>query len=282
MKRITFAVSAVVLVLAVAVLAQTPASAPKPTATGLLSPSTSMAAPLLTGRISVLVPSVKDELDRVWETLKNISFFDENGYTPVFPSFPEMTTFLQKAREGQLEDAEHENLLNLMEKTFDAADYAQSYRKVSDSLPIIEKVLPTFEKYNSEWGFKVFPTYTVLLTFYGVGGSYNPELGRVILYTTREGKFYRRDNPTDTIIHEMVHIGIEECVVQAYSLEHWVKERIVDRFCHDHFLMLVPDFKMQPLEDNSVDQYLNGEGAWDNLPTRIKELKSKKEAIPSP
>jgi hypothetical protein len=52
----------------------------------------------------------------------------------MFPSFLEMVTFLRKARAGQLEDTEYENLLKLMEKTFDAADYAQSYRKVSDSL----------------------------------------------------------------------------------------------------------------------------------------------------
>jgi hypothetical protein len=225
--------------------------------------------------ISVLVPSAKDEVDRVWNTLKQINFYDQYSYKPVFPSFPEMDAFLQKARANQLGDVDYDNLSVLMQKTFVNDNYAKAYRNVIDSLPVVDQVFPIFGKYSSKWGFNIFPTYTVQLTLYGMGGSYNPQADKVILLVTQEGKFLLGNSPTQTIIHEMVHIGIEECIVQSYSLGQKTKERIVDLFCHYHFLSLVPDYHMQLYQDTSIDPYLKGEGAWDNLPTVIKEFKTK-------
>jgi hypothetical protein len=73
----------------------------------------------------------------------------------------------------------------------------------------------------------------------------------------------------------MVHIGIEECIIQKYGLRHWTKERIVDRFVYDHFLSILPGYPMQSKGDTSIDPYLSGEGAWDDLPSRIEEFKAK-------
>ncbi len=38
----------------------------------------------------------------------------------------------------------------------------------------------------------------------------------------------KRKHPAHTPVHELVHIGIEEIIVQRFKLSHWEKERTVD------------------------------------------------------
>jgi hypothetical protein len=226
--------------------------------------------------IRILVPTVKDEVDRIWTTLEQINFLDQYGYKPKFPSLPEMDSFVQKARANELSDSDYNAITISIEKIFNKADYTIAYTKVSDSLPIISQVFPVFTKYKSNWGFKIFPTYTIHLTMYGMGGSYDPQTGTIILLTTPDGTFVRGNSPTQTVIHEMVHLGIEKCIVQEYSLGQKTKERIVDLFCNYHFLSLVPDYRLQPNQDTSIDSFLTDDGAWNDLKSAINSFNTDK------
>ena len=170
-----------------------------------------------------------------------------------------------------------ENLSRLFtDKLYNPNDYEKGYQAVIASFKTVEQALPTFQKYNVKWGFKMFPTYTVLLTFYGTGGSYNYGNGTIILQTDVSGAFSRGSDPSGTIIHETVHIGIEENIIQKYSIDQRVKERIVDKFVYDHFLPLVPGYRMQSVGDPSIDKCLTGEDTWNYLPARINECKAYK------
>jgi hypothetical protein len=152
-----------------------------------------------------------------------------------------------------------------MNNVYRADDYDKGYQKVSASLATVEQVLPTFEKFNRAWGFKMFPTFTVLLTLYGPGGSYDHQTGVILMRTDKAGSFATGPNPADNIIHESVHMGIE-FLIEQYSIEHWVKERIVDRFVYDYFHPLLPWYQLQPQGDKLIDEYLDRPDAWDNLP----------------
>ena len=98
------------------------------------------------------------------------------------------------------------------------------------------KAFPVFEKYKELWNFYIPENYTVTLTLYGMGGSYEYRKGngKVILFTKEDGTF-GRESPLATIIHEMVHIGIEQNIILKYDLPQPVKERIVDKFMEFHF-----------------------------------------------
>ncbi len=48
-----------------------------------------------------------------------------------------------------------------------------------------------------------------------------------------------RPFPLQTLIHEMVHLAIEQSLVHKYQLEHWEKERIVNLFCLYKFGQLI-------------------------------------------
>ena len=73
-----------------------------------------------------------------------------------------------------------------------------------------------------------------------------------------------------------------EKIIKKYSLENSIEERIVDSFINYHFSAFLPDYQMQSLDDISIDPYLSGQEAWDNLPIQIEEFKSKLHDTPMP
>ena len=202
-----------------------------------------------------------------------MEFFDRYGYTSglVFPSTESMPELIQKGRDKTLRDADYAALLGAMKGLYHAEDYEKSFQEVVASFATLEKAMPVFKEYESKWGFKTFPAYTVQLTHYGTGGSYDPETGSIILWAENSGTL-----PVDIsgiILHEATHIGIEH-LIQKYSLDQRVKERIVDKFVLTHLLSLVPTYQAQPSDfaDPSIDRYLDSKDAWDNLPERLKDF----------
>jgi len=121
---------------------------------------------------------------------------------------------------------------------------------------VINKAMSKFLELNKLWNFKTFPKYEILLTLYGTGGSFNANTGTVIMLTRRDGTF-RRKRPHETIIHEIVHIGIHDIIVSRYKLEHWEKERLVDLICLYYFGDILPEYKLQRKGDNRLDEFVN-------------------------
>jgi hypothetical protein len=82
--------------------------------------------------------------------------------------------------------------------------------------------------------FNLKDQYTIVLTKYGSGGSYNSQTGEVIVNI----KDREKDLIMGTILHEIVHIGIEH-LIESYHITHWRKERLVDLIMEKCF----PDLK---------------------------------------
>lgn len=116
------------------------------------------------------------------------------------------------------------------------------------------------------WDFKIFPKYEVVLTKYGPGGRYNPNTGTVELLIFKGGKFGRE--PTHTIIHEIVHIGIEDSIVEKFKLNHSEKERLVDLLVRIIFKEEFPDYLIQKIGDVRLDKYVTEE-TINSLPDAI-------------
>jgi hypothetical protein len=101
--------------------------------------------------------------------------------------------------------------------------------------------------WRTAYGFRTFGHYDVVLTLYGPGGGYDSSTGRITLFTDAEGHG-RFDKPfAHTIVHEMVHIGIQKRIVEAKQLTHSDKERLVDRVCLLAFDDLLPGYKVQKI-----------------------------------
>lgn len=217
-------------------------------------------------RISINIPTAASEAEYVWHTMQDIRFFDENGYQVSLPEGPLIQELLDKARAESLEDADYERLKAFVEDSvYNEADYQKGFEKIEHELELINTMVNEIDATNYAWDFNIFDTYQVNLTLYGPGGSYDPEEGSLLIFTTVEGKFKQHDNPAYTIIHEITHIGIEDGIISKYDVPHALKERIVDTFVLLNFGQYLPEYRIQDMGDVRTDQYLKEKSDLANL-----------------
>ena len=219
----------------------------------------------------VKIPSPSDEASYVWNIINNIQFYTDNKYSLSLPNNEIIDKLIDKKKKGQLTKTDWEMFKTYFANNiYNEKDYSTAYKKVDSVLETADIAIDTFEKYKLKWNFFIPEEYTVLLTLYGAGGTYNAKNGTINLMTTKTGGFKRGANPLETIIHEAVHIGIENIIVNRFGLSHWMKERIVDKFVSYHFKKLCPDYTNQPNPDTSIDIILDDPEVWDTLPKSIE------------
>lgn len=179
--------------------------------------------------------------------------------------------------DGSLNESDRLELNKLMnDSVYNQKDYIAGFAKIQTNLPLIEKIINQLLTVNWPWNFRILSQYIIRLTLYGPGGSYNPDMGEITLLTTPDGNFKGYNSPSNTIIHEIIHIGIESSIIQNYNLSHSIKERIVDRFVQAFFNSDLPDYRIQNLGDDSalIDRYLQSKRDFENLPNRIEQYLS--------
>lgn len=230
-----------------------------------------------TERIKINIPTPEDETEYIWQNIQAIPFFDKNGYSISLPKHVFINNLLKKARNNNLKETDKDSLLLILRDSIHKIkDYEIGCNIIRNILPQINKVIDSLLCYQ-KWGFVVFQEYKINLTLYGPGGSYNNETGVIILQTFSNGNFKQYKNPENTIIHEIIHIGIEEPIINKFNLPHQLKERIVDLFVIKHFSELLPEYKLQNYGDKRIDNYLTGKNNFIDLPliieTFIKNVK---------
>lgn len=207
--------------------------------------------------LQIQIPTVEMETDYVWRTLQDIPFFEQNNYNVSLPQYGLIDTLKQKARTNSLTDTDYEALATLMQDSvYQRSDYEQGYEKVAAELASLNQMVQELTTTSYNWPFTTFEVYPVTLTLYGPGGSYNPGEGSILLYTTTDGRFKQYENPANTIIHEIVHIGIESSIVGQYNVPHTLKERIVDQFVLLSFGDYLPEYRVQNMGENRPDRHL--------------------------
>jgi len=144
-------------------------------------------------------------------------------------------------------------------------------KKVEQAAHLVDSAISIMDTFK-DWGFKTFNSYTVQLTLYGPGGSYDNTTGQITLFTTQNGKFKGYESPANTLIHEIFHIGIEEAVVEKYNLTHQQKERLVDLFVKIWFGEVLPEYRLQSFGDSRLDKWFSSRKDFINLPERIKQF----------
>jgi len=215
--------------------------------------------------------TAEEEANYVWDLIRNIEFFNQNGYRISLPTNSLIDDLKTKALQNQLQQEDYQKLKEAFEKEIYNPDkYKLGLIQLEETKDKVVKCFPIFLDYQDKWGFKIFPHYKVKLTLYGPGGSYNFSSGEIIMLTRENGGFITGE-PSETIIHEMIHIGIEEIIIEKYNLAHWVKERIVDKFIDYHFRNLFPNYWMHNKGDTTIDPYLNHPDSWERLPYYINE-----------
>lgn len=172
------------------------------------------------------IPSLSEEQDYVNnELLKKYKLYKKYGYSPKIP-------------ENNLKEEFRDNKNIYINSLKEIKKFKKGWKRVYNVLLIIKK----------DYNFKIFKNYNVRLTLYGTGGDYFPSYGAfdgklrnqpgrtkklnksIILVRADLKKSFER-----IIIHEIIHLGIEDSIVRKNKLRHLEKEALVNRIYKKYF-----------------------------------------------
>ncbi len=228
-------------------------------------------------RIAINIPSVKTEAEYIWRIIQDTKFFEEHNYQVNLPEGELIQQLRQKSKTANLNNADFKKLeVFVRDSIYNKAEYQKGHDKIKNEVELINRMINQISDSNFNWSFKEFKTYQVNLTLYGPGGSYNPEEGSILIYTTPKGQFKNYNNPINTIIHEVVHIGVEESIISKYNVPHSLKERIVDTFVSLNFGQYLPEYRIQDMGDKRIDKYIEKVSDLNNLDKAVEQILKEK------
>lgn len=225
-------------------------------------------------RLLVKVPTVEQEASSIWRTINDIEFLEQQGYNINLPSSEMIDSLIQKSKAKEFGNNDFATIYNLLEaQIYDKSKYESAFAKVKEQEGLLNQLINQLSttKDTWKWDFKDFESYDVVFTLYGTGGSYDPDLGLVTLFTNEEGAFMNYDDPANTIMHEIVHMGVEYSIIQKYNLPHGLKERIVDKITFLMFKDQLPKYKVQNMGEVKIDEYIKAESDLKELDTLVKK-----------
>jgi len=224
-------------------------------------------------RLSVAVPSAEEESDYIWRTLQDIKFFEEQNYQLSLPKGFLIEELKAKAKVNALSEEDYERLkMFVRDSVYNRKDYQEGYHKIEQRLELVNRMIDEISKSSFNWNFKVFERYQINLTLYGPGGSYDPNEGSLLIFTSPTGQFKNYEDPACTIIHEIVHIGMEESLINKFQVPHTLKERIVDAFVFLSFKDVLTEYRVQEMGENRADEYLKEKKDLKNLNATLKTI----------
>lgn len=227
-------------------------------------------------QIEAVIPTVQQEASYIWRTIHDILFFEQLGYNVSLPKDTLIDALILKSKNGTFGNDDFSAIYNLLEsKIYDENNYKQALEKVEEQQALVNKVIYQLDSLSCcmDWTFKMPERYEVLFTLYGSGGSYSPETGTITLFTTSDGRFKNYKNPANTIVHEIVHIGMEDSIIQPYNIPHVTKEQMVDQFVYLMFAHLLPNYKIQQFDSVEIDHPIRNKADLKKLGALLEDYK---------
>lgn len=153
--------------------------------------------------------NIESEVRRVERTLGISEWLTKNNYRFLLPNSIK-----------NFKDAKIETIRKSVEDEYDLKIYQTAESAILKSW---EEYSESIKKINQKMiGSYILDELIVVLTRYGNQGSYTPPNSVVINIALASS-----EKLTRTVIHESIHLMIEH-LIKKYSIEHWVKERIVN------------------------------------------------------
>jgi len=158
---------------------------------------------------------IDTELQRVKNTLNEVTWLDNNRYKYFLPASIEKT------------EKDDEVLTKAIEKEYSSTEFKEAenaitigWEKRADDVERIQKIIIGASKFDE---------LNLMLTKYGTSGSYRPPNKIIInLKDKIPGHLIK------TVIHESIHLMVENLVLKN-KVDHWRKERIVNLIIDKEF-----------------------------------------------
>ncbi|MEA2088681.1 MAG: hypothetical protein U9O55_02485 [Patescibacteria group bacterium] len=223
-----------------------------------------------TNKIIVRVQTADEEFEYLMKVLNKMDFYNQHGYKIPIPDHPFFLNISNNL--GLIESLDAGEARGIFKKeVYNPSFFENGIKTVNKNIELVEKAVKKMEKWKN-WKFKLFPKYEVRLTLYGPGGSYDFNHGNIIMKTKKNGEFGRV--PYHTIVHEIIHIGIEESIVKKFELTHVEKEGLVDSICANYFGDMLIDYRVQNLGEKKVFALIDKDNIM-KLPEIIRKYKKK-------
>ncbi|MCQ2581535.1 MAG: hypothetical protein MJ170_00955 [Alphaproteobacteria bacterium] len=216
-------------------------------------------------------------LEEVWEFVLDIhhsfhTHLKHFGYTinsfvpkPKHPIIQEM--FAKEA----LNDADINKYYNFFKNEIYDVTHLTKYQETLTSYIaptmdrcINEKLVPLLKSWNT-----TMPQELEILCTYGAGASYSrksDDKAKIIFRMSR----YPDDKEAmlNTMLHEFIHLLIEDSIIQKYNVPQNFKERIVDIIGTEFFGKHIQERFINPF----VDKYITPENIKKDLPCSIAKM----------
>jgi hypothetical protein len=217
--------------------------------------------------LDVRRPTADEAFSYLFGVLLKMPFYRAHKYDVGLPAHPLFKAAAEPG--GEVTPADRERFGKVFrEEVFQASAYDAEIRALAPAQGIFAAAMRRLLPLRDRWGFRIYPRYEVVLTIYGPGGSYDTRTGTVtLLGRSRDGEPDVRG--AQTIVHEIVHLGIEEVIVQRFHLPHEVKERLVDRICLGYLGDVLAGYKAQPMGPKALDAYVDAQAVLD-LPRAVQ------------
>ncbi len=223
-----------------------------------------------THKIIVRAQTADEEFEYLIKVLGKMDFYNQYGYKIPIPDHPFFLNISNNL--DLLNSLDMKKARNIFrEEVYNLQFFENGLKTINRDIELVEKSIKKMGKWKN-WKFKLFSEYEVRLTAYGPGGSYDFNHGNIIMKTKENGEFGRI--PYHTIIHEIIHIGIEKSIVKKFELTHVEKEGLVDSICANYFDDVLIDYRVQSLGDKKVFNLISKDNILE-LPKIIESYKKK-------
>lgn len=181
--------------------------------------------------------SIGLETKRVLDTIGRLNWFLKNRYKMEFLVFPK----------GVSTNDPKNKIIKKIKEEFNIDKYTDVEKSLIKLFYLYELKFISFIK---KFGLTLIPNVDIILTRYGVGGSYN--LPNIVIVNF--SKFFSI-GLLRTVLHEMIHLHIQH-LIDEYKIEQWQKEVIVDNL----FEKFSPDISKKqkyPMDMSNTEKIFN-------------------------
>jgi len=116
---------------------------------------------------------------------------------------------------------------------------------------ILSRALHRLARLRRRWRLNPRLSAIVLVTPYGMGGSYSAAAATVTLKVRPDGLWPRP--LSHMIVHELIHVSIDDVFCGPYGLTHGEKEALVDTIVAIRFGDLLNGYTLQRSRDGRID-----------------------------
>lgn len=148
----------------------------------------------------------KSEHQRLAFTLKNITFYKEKGYRVLLP------------KGATLDQTSENDIFELADQEFPDKLVIDVKNKV---ILEIQRYKDSIDLYIKSIPYKAPEEVRIILTQYGVGGSYNVYSSEIVINIKYKFDFM------SLIMHELTHILVDKELVYKFNLDHDEKENLI-------------------------------------------------------